>query len=264
MPVFQFGVVGDSMEDKLNQRIDRRQKTLLASLLLSAWAPLATGIAVIMSHSITQVADFIRRTMEFLVLLLSWLVFRYLTGKKEPPAETKNKWERIVNLSVGVALGVSGLILLLLALFRFQSFKPGGNVIPGLVIAALGFIVNLWFLQRYSTLERENHNPIIGAQRQLYLAKILVDLCVILALSAVAFMPSHAVTRHIDALGSVAVSLYLLGCPFRAWNVKQGEGELLGGASPGEALNEGKPAGEEPDEGKLAARKSPGGIVKEP
>ncbi|NLJ56575.1 MAG: cation transporter [Firmicutes bacterium] len=208
------------MSPELQKGTDRRQKTLLASLLLSLWAPLATGIAVFLSHSITQVADFVRRTLEFLVLLLSWLVFRYLTKGREPNEETKKRWERIVNLSVALALGASGLVMLFLAFFRFQNFRPGGNVIPGLVIAVLGFIVNLWFWQRYSALERESPHPIIGAQCRLYLAKIFVDTCVILALGAVAFLPAHAVTRHIDALGSVAVSMYLLWSPWRTLNVK--------------------------------------------
>ena len=208
------------MNSRLKKETEKRQKTLLASLLLSLWAPLATGIAVIMSRSVTQIADFIRRTVELFVLLLSWLVFRYLTRDEGVPEETKKKWESIVNLSVAVALGISGLIMLFLAFFRLQSFRPGGNVSLGLTIAVLGLIVNLWFWQRYSVLGREASDPIINAQRQLYLAKVFVDLCVISALSAVAFMPAHAVTRHIDILGSVAVALYLLWSSFRFYKVK--------------------------------------------
>lgn len=213
------------MNSRLHKETDRRQKTFLASMLLSLWAPLATGIAVFMSRSVTQIADFIRRTVEFLVLLLSWLVFRYLTQGEEPDEKTKKRWEKIVNLGVAVALGLSGLIMLFLALFRLPNFKPGGNVIPGLVIAVLGFAVNLWFWQRYSAMERAGPCPVVGAQRQLYLAKIFVDICVILALATVAFIPAHAVTKHVDALGSVAVSLYLLWTPLRMWNVKQNEVE---------------------------------------
>lgn len=205
-----------------NKENERRQKILLASLLLSLWAPLATGIAVIMSSSVTQIADFIRRTVEFFVLLLSWLVFRYLTQGEGLLEETKNKWERIVNLSVAVALALSGAIMFFLALFRFQSSKPGGSVWLGLAIAVLGLVVNFWFWQRYSALVRADYNPIIDAQRRLYLAKMFVDLCVILALGAVAYIPGHAVTRQIDTLGSIAVAFYLLWSSFQVWNAKQG------------------------------------------
>jgi divalent metal cation (Fe/Co/Zn/Cd) transporter len=211
----------------------KRQKTLFASFLLSLWAPLATGIAVIMGRSLTQIADFVRRTVEFLVLLLSWLVFRYLTRGKELTAAEKKRWEKIVNRSVAVALGVSGLSMFFLALFHFQNLGPGGNVIPGLIIAVLGFVVNFGFWQRYRALERAGHDPIIAAQRQLYLAKIFVDICVVLALSAVLFMPTQAVRRQIDILGSLAVASYLLWSSFRTWGAKQSAAKLPGGKQPG-------------------------------
>jgi divalent metal cation (Fe/Co/Zn/Cd) transporter len=182
---------------------------------------LATGIAVLMSCSVTQIADFIRRTMELFVLLLSWLVFRYLTRGEGPAEETKKKWERVVNLSVAVALGVSGLIMIFLALFRFQSFRPGGNVYLGLVIAVLGFGVNLWFWKRYIVLGSVDHDPIIEAQRRLYLAKVFVDICVISALSSIALIPAHVLTRYIDTLGSLAVAVYLLWSASQTWNAAQ-------------------------------------------
>ncbi len=215
------------MTPSQDKGIEARQKTLLASLLLSLWAPLATGIAVLMSSSITQIADFIRRTMEFLVLFLSWLVFRYLAQGRKMPRETKKRWERIVNYSVAVVLGVSGLIMFFLGLFSLRNFRPGGNVYLGLVIAALGFIVNFWFWRRYSVLVYADYNLIIDAQRQLYLAKIFVDLCVILALSAIAFMPTHAITKYIDISGSMAVALYLIWSSFRTWGAEQIEKNCL-------------------------------------
>ncbi len=206
--------------------IKRSQKTLSASLLLSIWAPLATGVAMIMGRSVTLMADFTRRTMEFLVLLLSWLVFRYLNKEAVPAEEVKKKWERVVDLGVAVALGASGLIMLFLALFRLQSFSPGGNVIPGLVIALLGLLVNLWFWRRYHALTSEGQGPIIDAQRQLYLAKVFVDICVVLALGTVALLPAHAATRYIDTLGSIAVSSYLLWSSCRVWSARRDKTKL--------------------------------------
>ena len=201
----------------------KREKTLFASLLLSLWAPLATGVAVFMSRSTTQVADFIRRTMELLVLLLSWLVFRYLITGETLTNEMRMRWEKVVNLAVAASLGCSGLIMLFLSLSRLQTFRPGGNVTLGLTIATLGLIVNLWFWRRYRALGQDEPSPIIDAQRRLYLAKIFVDMGVILALSAVAIRPA---TKYIDILGSIAVALYLVWSSFRALRTKQGEMEM--------------------------------------
>ncbi len=187
-----------------------REKTLLAALLLSMWAPLTTGIAVILSHSTTQLADFIRRTVELVALFVSWWVFRYLVRNKALAPERKADMEKIAGITVAAALSCSGIIMIFLASTRLSSFQPGGNVYPGLVIATLGLIVNSWFWRRYSKLTGEQYSSIIDAQRLLYRAKAFVDFCVIAALAAVAFIPTHPVTRYVDILGSLILAVYLL------------------------------------------------------
>lgn len=193
---------------------------MLAAVLLSAWAPLSTGIAVLLSQSTTQLADFIRRSVELIALLISWLIFRKLS-RRQPALQERVRLERIAGISVAVTLGVSGLVMLGLAVSRVNNFQPGGNVYLGLVIAVLGLVVNLFFWRRYRHLGGEAPNSIISAQAQLYRAKCLVDLCVIVALSAVAINPQHSATRYIDILGTGAVALYLIWsglCSFRGVN----------------------------------------------
>jgi divalent metal cation (Fe/Co/Zn/Cd) transporter len=198
------------MNSHSREQATRREKTLFAAVLLSMWAPLATGIAVVVSQSTTQIADFVRRTVELVALLVSWQVFRYLERRKRIDPGTKAALERFAGLSVAAALGCSGIVMLLLAYSRLFTFEPGGNVYPGLVIAGLGLVTNGWFWRRYAALLREQYNPIIASQRQLYRAKSAVDLCVIVALGAVAISPAHPVTRYLDLFGSIAVALYLL------------------------------------------------------
>ncbi|MDP3487417.1 MAG: hypothetical protein Q8S19_05720, partial [Bacillota bacterium] len=70
------------MRDLNAQQIAARERTLLIALLLSMWAPLATGYAVMMSHSTTQLADFVRRTVDLVALFTSWFIFR--TARKSP------------------------------------------------------------------------------------------------------------------------------------------------------------------------------------
>ncbi len=187
-----------------------REKTLLVALLLSMWGPLATGIAVIMSTSTTQLADFIRRSVELIALFVSWWVFRYLARNSELGDEQKAKMEKTAYLCVSAALGVSAVVMLGLTFSRIGSYEPGGNVYPGLVIAGLGFFTNSWFWRRYARLNSEQYSSIIDASRQLYRAKAFVDLCVIAALASVAINPTHPATLYIDLLGSIALAGYLL------------------------------------------------------
>lgn len=187
-----------------------REKTLLIALLLSMWAPLATGLAVIMSSSATQLADFIRRSAELIALFISWWVFRYLARNKKMDGEKRAGMEIIASISVSVALLCSGLVMLILTFMRTSDFQPGGNVYPGLLIASLGLITNSWFWRRYTLLNREFYSSIIDAQRQLYRAKAFVDLSVIIALIFVALAPALALTRIVDLIGSLVLSVYLV------------------------------------------------------
>ncbi|MEA3377000.1 MAG: cation transporter [Chloroflexota bacterium] len=192
-----------------------RERTLLVALLLSAWGPLATGIAVVTGRSSTQLADFVRRSAELIALFVSWWVFRRVEREEAVDAR-KARLERGATLSVAAAMGCSGLAMLSVALLRLDSFQPGGNVYPGLAIAVLGLVTNVWFWRRYAVLNREEYNSIIAAQRQLYRAKASVDLCVIVALLSVALAPRAPLTRYMDVIGSVAVALYMVCSAVRA------------------------------------------------
>jgi divalent metal cation (Fe/Co/Zn/Cd) transporter len=207
-----------------------RERTLLAAVLLSAWAPLSTGIAVYFSRSTTQLADFARRTAELMALLVSWLVYRHIS-RRQPSREVRARLERMANISVAVTLTISGLVMLGLALSRISEFQPGGNVYPGLAIAALGLGVNGWFWQRYRRLNREAPNAIIAGQSRLYRAKCLVDLCVLVALIAIAIAPGHILTRYVDILGTGAVAVYLLvsGAKTRGLSGRRDAGKVRAG-----------------------------------
>ncbi len=182
---------------------------MLIALLLSMWAPLATGIAVIMSSSTTQLADFIRRSVELIALFTSWWVFRYIARNQDLDPAIKAKMEKIAGICVSAALFSSAIVMFIIALSRLSDFTPGGNVYPGLVIAVLGLFTNGWFWRRYAKLNLEHYSSIIDSQRQLYRAKTCLDAFVILALTAVAAIPTHPATHYIDVFGSVILAGYL-------------------------------------------------------
>lgn len=187
-----------------------RAKTLGTSLLLSAPGPLVTGLALIGSHSTTQLADFLRRGVELAAIFISWWVFRKIHGSAPMSEADQARMERAAGMATAGAMVISGLVLLVLALSRLSSFSPGGSVTGGLIIAILGVLTNGWFWRRYAAMNREQYSAVIAAQEQLYRAKTSVDLCVVMALGAVAVAPFHPVTRYVDILGSVVVAGYLL------------------------------------------------------
>ncbi len=194
------------MQDKTAKSSER---TLLVALLLSAPGPLVTGIAAITSGSATQIADFLRRTSELAATFMSWWVFRKLQRSPVGKAQ-QQKLEHQANLTVARAMVCSGIAMLVVGVYRLYVYQPTGNVTMGLVIAALGLITNSGFMCKYMALNKAQPNPVIAGQLKLYRAKACVDFVVVAALAAVAIAPTHPATRYVDALGSIAVSFYLL------------------------------------------------------
>ncbi len=195
----------------------RRERTLLTAIALSAFGPFATGFAVIVSESTTQTADFVRRTVELAAMIVSWAVFRHLARSPSTTSERRKRLERAANGGVAAAMAVSAVVIAFLALGPGGATTPGGNVYPGLAIAALGLGVNAWFWRRYTSMTKESFNPIIATQARLYLGKSAVDLCVVLALGAVVVATHHPATGWIDRGGSIAVSGYLAWSAF--WTI---------------------------------------------
>lgn len=184
------------------------ERTLLASVILSSPGPIVVGLGLLLGRSSTQFVDFIRRTAELAAIIVSWVVFRYLSKNEETDINRKEKLEHTANLSVGIAMCVSGIAMIFVALFRSNAEK--GNVVPGLIIALLGVVVNSLFWIRYSKLNRENPDAILSVQSKLYFAKLLVDLCVTVTLVIIVIAPSGSLTYYVDLIGSILVSVYLI------------------------------------------------------
>jgi divalent metal cation (Fe/Co/Zn/Cd) transporter len=194
----------------------QRERTLLAALLLSAWAPLATGYAAFVNRSATQIADLVRRSVELLALALAWGTFRRLRRDQGTSTGERQRLECMVRRATGGAMVVSGLAILVVAVVRTGAEAKPGVAWPGLTIASLGLLTNGYFWLRYRRLVRERHDAVIASQQRLYAAKTLTDLGVLLSLGAAAVLGSTLAGRAIDLAGSAVVAAYLLWSGFSA------------------------------------------------
>ncbi|MBO5497637.1 MAG: transporter, partial [Oscillospiraceae bacterium] len=103
-------------------------RTLLASVLMSAYGPVILGLGLRVGHSSTQIADFTRRTAELLALIVAFLVYAATNSRKDMDAADKRAWERRGNLFTGFIMCVSGLSMLVLSLLAADGDK--GYVLP--------------------------------------------------------------------------------------------------------------------------------------
>ncbi|MBR4835505.1 MAG: cation transporter [Clostridia bacterium] len=183
------------------------KKTLLMSVIMSSPGPLVVGLGLLVGKSSTQIADFVRRSIELLAIILSFAVY-CLTTKGDSVDELKKKsYERGTNIFVSCAMVLSGVIMSVLALTSQAGEK--GNVIPGLAIALLGVLANSIFWVKYTRLGRETNNKILIVQSNLYRAKTFVDLSVVVALGVVLLSSNPDVAYYFDLVGTLCVSAYL-------------------------------------------------------
>lgn len=181
-------------------------KTLLMSVIMSAPGPLLLGFGLLLGRSNTQIADFIRRSIELLAIIASFVAYR-ITVKRQLNATQTAKLEKSTNLFVGATMLTAGVIMLCITLSAGNADK--GNVLFGLIIALLGAAANTVFWFRYKHLARIEQSAILEVQSRLYRAKSMVDLCVFAALLAVMIAPDSPLSAYLDAIGSTVVSLYL-------------------------------------------------------
>ncbi len=197
------------MESEAAFHGQKGQRALLTSLLLSAPGPLVTGIAMFSSGSVTQVADFLRRSTELLAILVSYGLYRKLQREQALAPQERARLERLCEQAVGGAMLGCGALMLLLAMLRFGQPAVSGNSVMGLVIALLGLLSNGLLWLRYRALTKARHDAVLVTQQKLYRAKTFVDFCVSAALLMVALAPDHPATPLVDSAGSAIVACYL-------------------------------------------------------
>lgn len=146
------------------------------------WAPFVTGVAAYAGGSSTQLAVFVRRTVEFAAVSVSWLSLRHIRVRGITSRGQELKIERSANLFTGGTIFFSGLSVLAASIFSRGegTTKKAGAL--GLLVAFLGFLVNVYFLNRYSAVARQDRDPIIEGQKKLYKANVFADLSVLLGL----------------------------------------------------------------------------------
>ena len=184
------------------------KKTLLTSVILSSSGPLVIGLGLMMGRSSTQIADFVRRSIELVAIILSYIVYCVTTKEDGVDDDKKKKYERNTNIFVSIAMVISGFIMIALALT--SSSEDTGNVVPGLAIGMFGLIANSIFWIKYSKLGKESGNAILTVQSRLYRAKTFVDLSVVIALGVVLLAKDQMVAHYFDLIGTICVSAYLI------------------------------------------------------
>ncbi len=189
---------------------DKRKKTLMLSIILSAFGPFITLAAVFMSTSSTQLADFIRRTIELFVLVMAFIIYEKL-AHPSLSEQKKTQYKTIMRLSLLIILSLTTISLLGLVLYNLTTQAlPEGTIWLGFSVAVLGIGFNGAFWWRYSRFDQASPHTVMHSQKKLYQAKTLVDINVTIALGAYGLFGASQVIFWLDIVGTLVVALYIV------------------------------------------------------
>ena len=184
------------------------KKTLIMSIIMSSPGPLVVGLSLIGGNSTTQLADFLRRTIEFMAIVLAFIVFCLTSNEDKVDEEKKFRLERYSNVVVSLSMIISGIIMLVLGIFKQNEDK--GSQIPSLIIALVGLTSNGIFWFKYRKMAKVTGDLLFKTQKSLYGGKIFVDLSVFISLSVVLFSNNTTLSYYCDLFGTVCVASYLI------------------------------------------------------
>ncbi len=191
-------------------KTDVRLKTLVLSVVFSALGPVVTFLAMTMNSSSTQIADFVRRTVELSVLIFA--LTTYLKIKKgRLTYDQVQRYETRIYRFLAVVLMLSASVLIFLFIEGLVNPRvPEGTVWLGLTIALLGLLFNGYFMVRYQRFNHQKESFVMDSQSKMYQAKTLVDFNVVIALSSMVFFKASTLSYWIDSIGTLLIALYLV------------------------------------------------------
>ncbi len=188
----------------------KKETTLHRAWILSLFGLVAISFAYYVGGSSTIHADFLRRGVEFITLLSSWIVFLVI-NKKALSLSVGKKLEFFSSLLIVFVMFISFIFISYNAYNEFIEPSEVGWLIPGIIVALVAFVNNFYFWRKYNKIVREESTQIIESQRRLYRSKALGDVVVFLTLISTILLGSYQWHQYIDPAGSVLIALFILG-----------------------------------------------------
>lgn len=189
---------------------DPKERAIFVGMLGAAFGLFPTAYVTLISNSLVLFGDFLRCLVEFVAIFVSWLILRRASrGDQQFYDYGFGKLEQLGSICVALAMLFTFFVLTFAAINRLLSPVVVENVGAGFVLSVLAVGANgaLWLYNRH--LGRGDASPLLGAQAQLFRAKTLASLVVVITLSATLLSPSGVLPGIIDPLGSLLLGAFL-------------------------------------------------------
>lgn len=188
-----------------------QDKALLIGVVTTFLSLLPTAYATFVSNSVILFSDFLRCLVEFSAIFLSWCIMRRVSETDQMRfSYGHGKLEEFSALTVGVALLISFVIVLLSAISRFLTPQPVENGVFGFILGGLSVAGNVYFWFKYGALAKSVSSPVISSQSRLFRAKTVASLVVFLSLLLSLYSHDSHLIFYADPIGAIFLAAFLL------------------------------------------------------
>jgi ferrous-iron efflux pump FieF len=209
---------GDMTEScaELPTAAQARERSVFTGLLFGAVTLIPGLVAVILGHSTTLLADWLRSFSETFAILLSWLTLRKVTrGRRTDYDYGYGKLESLSSLIVAAAMTLSFAAIVFSAVSRIRQPEPVKQVGWGLLISTGAAVINVVLWRRNYRLAQQEQSPIMESQWRLFRAKAVVNVTVISALGLSVLLRRFTWSLYVDPIGSLIVAGFLLASAYQ-------------------------------------------------
>lgn len=180
-------------------------KTFIISILLSTPGVIVLFIGALMGKSSTQLADLIRKSLELIALIASFIIF-LITINRHLEKNEETKLNSFVNVIIACSMFVSGIMIVIVSILNLH--KERGNVTLSLIISILGVMTNGYLYFKYRKFSKENDS--FHSLQELYKAKTIIDFVVSLSLLIMTLFKEMFFINYVDLCGCLIVVGYLV------------------------------------------------------
>ncbi len=195
----------------IHKPASERAKILRLAVVSTGFSLLPTIYAAYASNSVALLADLLRCTVEFLAILISWLVLQKIS--RTDRAEYNfgfGKLEQLASFNVGLAMLLTAAIALFSSINRFISPQAVQGEIFGLVLALLSVLGNAYMWWKNAVIQGREPNSLVQSQARLFRAKTVASVILLGSLTLSNFSAESWFALYADPLGSLFIACFLI------------------------------------------------------
>ena len=178
------------------------------TLILEIMFVAADGVAALLAGSILVWAELARSAVDVLFTFFSWLSL-YLIGRASLHGYNYGlgKLENVASIGLGLAFLISSGFIVLGVTHRFRDLQALEltYVVPALLLAGIGIVVDSWLCWHSHRLARRAHSPIMEATAWSYWQAIVGEAVVLLTLGLSVTFPGPRWILYLDPTFSLLV-----------------------------------------------------------